>query len=194
MHRRTLITLLLPLALVACSSPRTYTVNDLSRLVLQAGEAPKGTELDQSSSGSEDLEEFAEKDEVKKRGLRDAGFVRAQFHFFISEGLVGRDGTGVLANSIALLFRDAVGAGRGVIVVKEAIERDGRDIRELGPPALGEDAFALAGTLQPGLPPGYAFLWRRENVVLGLVVAGNIAGISENAARELAAVMDAHAA
>lgn len=192
MHRRTLIALL-PLALIACSSARTYKVADLPRLVLQKDEAPVGTTLDASSSGTETLEEFAEDDTVKKKGLQDAGFVRAQFQLFITDTLVGRGSKGVLANSVALLFGDAEGAGAGITIIKDAIARDGEDLRALGPPALGEEAFALSGTLQPGLPPGYAFLWRRSNVVLGLVVAGDIAGLNENAARDLAAVMDGHA-
>lgn len=192
MHRRALIALL-PLALVACSSARTYTLEDLPRLVLQKDEAPAGTTLDSSSSGTETLEEFAEDDAVKEKGLREAGFVRAQFQLFITEDIVGRGNKGILANSIALLFASADGAGVGITLIKDAIERDGEDLRALGLPALGDEAFALAGTLQPGLPPGYAFLWRRENVVLGLVLAGDIAGLNENAARDLAAVMDRHA-
>jgi hypothetical protein len=194
MHRRTLlIPLVFALALGACSSTRTYTVEDLGRLVLQRDEAPRGTSLDASSSGLEDLDELAEDDEVKKRGLQEAGFIRGRFQLFITDETVGEGSKGVLASSFALLFETADGAHRGMSVFKDAIERDGTDLRELGPPGAGEEGFTLVGKLQPGLPPGYAFLWRHSNVILGLIAAGDIAGLNENAARDLVQVMDRHA-
>lgn len=193
MHRRTLL-IFLPLTLVACSSAQTFTEDDLGRLVLQRDEAPVGTSLDASSSGTEDLKELAEDDARKERGLRAAGFEVGRFQLFITDEVVGRGNKGILANSFALLFRTPDGASRGLQVFKEAIERDGKDLRELGAVPVGEEGFALVGTLEPGLPPGYAFLWRRSNVVLGLIAAGDIAGLNENAARDLVEVMDGHAA
>jgi hypothetical protein len=124
MHRRTLlIPLVFALALGACSSTRTYTVEDLGRLVLQRDEAPRGTSLDASSSGLEDLDELAEDDEVKKRGLQEAGFIRGRFQLFITDETVGEGSKGVLASSFALLFETADGAHRGMSVFKDAIER-----------------------------------------------------------------------
>lgn len=194
MHRRTLlIFLVVSLALVACSSPRTYTADDLADLVLQRDEAPVGTSVDAASSGVESLDELAEDDLVKRKGLKEAGFITSRFQLFITDDVVGEGAKGLLASSFALLFENADGAHRGLGVFKDAIERDGSDLRELGPPAAGEEGFTIVGKLQPGLPPGYAFMWRRNNVLLGLIAAGDIAGLNENAARELVLVMDGHA-
>lgn len=189
----------LALALSACGE-QSFTERDLSRLVLQKHEAPVGTELVQNSSGPQSLDEYARNDEQKKIAMADAGFVSSYFNFFLSpKTFTSTDfseasAEGAIADSFVMLFATVEGATQGLQILEDTIHRDGAGLEDRSADGLGDEAFAVKGTIQRGLPPGFLFAWRVGNAVFGLIAAGAPGAINENAARRLADVMYARVA
>ncbi|MFA5890165.1 MAG: hypothetical protein WDA27_04305 [Actinomycetota bacterium] len=199
MIRRTIAFAVLMTVAVACGGEPRFTADQLPGLVLQPFEAPAGTSLDQASSGTKTLDEFAKDDKVKRAELADAGFVTSYFRLFLAPELFdGKDASelspaGSLATAFALLFKTPDGAEQGLGIVERAVRRDGRNLRERPSAGLGDASFSLEGTLEPGLPPGYLYAWKLGNAVFGIVAAGAPGAISENSARDLADQMAARA-
>jgi hypothetical protein len=158
---------------------------DLTRFLLEDADAPVGTQLDASSSGAQTLEQYAEDDAAKKQALADAGFETSFFRVFVSTEALARR-KGAIAISFAILFREPDGARAGLRIIRESVERDGGGLSPRPAEGLGDDAFALAGTLEVGLLPGFLYAWRRGNLALGLIAAGPAGIIDESAARALA--------
>jgi hypothetical protein len=149
------------------------------------------------SSGARDLDQVAAGDQQKRQELADAGFISSYFALFVDPTLFGPGnrvtGHGSLADSFVLLFRLPAGASKGLRSIERAVRRDGSDLTVRPSGGLGDEAFALAGTLQRGLPAGFLFAWRRGNAVFGLIAAGPPGRIDENRARALADRMAARA-
>ena len=184
-------------SVVACgggSEDRVFKPEQLKGLLLRAEEAPVGTELDASASGPRELVRFTG-DSKYQRKLEGAGFVTSYFMFFHNQLKSRTAALTVVADSYAILFKDALAAQRGMEIIEEHIRSDGQDLRNIPAEGLGEDSLGVAGNFDPGgiLPPGFQYIWRIGNVVFGLVGAGPENTIRENAVRALAERMEARA-
>lgn len=183
--------------LAACTShpQQPPKERDIASYLLGSDERPKNTILDAGDSGPQSLDEYAKNDPVKRRDLAAAGFRSVFFRLFVSPDAISsgklRPGS-VLAISFALSFQDAAGAGKGLDILRAAILREGDKVQTRPAPGFGERSFELAGTLQKGRAPGFVFGWKLRNLVLGFLAVGQRNTVSEQATKELAAVMAAH--
>jgi hypothetical protein len=154
--------------------------------VLPAEDAPKDTRL--SDGGYLTLERFAE-DEAEARALDGAGFQSAYWHLFFDPELYEEDRLNPersLAVSYAVLFDPPENAARGLEAIEADIRADGESLEEFPSDGLGEESFALYGTLDPAEPPGIVYAWRIGNVVQIFVALGAPGAIDPQAARVLA--------
>ena len=193
--RKVAIGAVVAVALVACSSPPTFTRDDLPDLVLNEGDAPRGTTFVSGESGFLPVERFAE-DETEAQALRDAGFIEGYVTIFFDPELFGEDAlnpTSSLAFSFAAVFETIEGAAQGLQVVADDVRADGQDLQDYPTDGLGEESVGLYGVLEPDDPPGFLFAWRVGNAIQILVVEGAPGALNPNAVRVLAERMESRA-
>jgi hypothetical protein len=180
--RGALVAVALVLVSAACSAPVTSSSANLRRadldaIVLSASDAPSGTRYVEEVSGYQDIQTFAiDADELN--ALREDGFVVGHLAWFIpenhdslSEPLSNDD---VLIQGITGLFAAPDGADAALRRFLDNLRNEQLAThRDLDASALGDEAFALEGTVPSGAPV-VAFLLRRANLVLAVAGQGDV--------------------
>ncbi len=148
------------LLLAGCGgSSRSFVEDDLPNLVLKSTESPAGTNYAAQASGAGALEK--EQDGAQTvAALKPFGFQADYASMFFGEGH--------FAESIAILFDDAEGAGKALASLERLF---GSDVSSIDTAGLGEESWGLAGVFFPKAPPGVFYGWRRGNVLLLLNVS-----------------------
>lgn len=173
---------------------RIYTVADLDDIVLQAREAPQGTELRDDASGPYDLEEFWPS--ACCLGLQaqfdDAGFQTAHVTLLEQPGhsddpIDTRPGWEQV-NSSAVLFLTDEGAAEGMdawVDYYRAPVLEPVDVR-----GLGEQAVGLAGSPTAPAEKLVLYFWRHGRLVLSLRASTGTGTVSVTQVRQLVDRMD----
>lgn len=197
--------LLLVFALAACGGsadardpqPRTISAADLDDIVLAADEAPPGTEYLADSSGPLTVKKLWNPSCCPGQiaAFEEAGFTTGYRSFFEKPGHSGdpidaRPGVEVAA-STAALFADAAGASRAMRDWHAYYDSPVLD--PLGTAGLGEEAIAVMGSPNAPAEVVFLYLWRIDNLVLSMRVAGGRGTVGLDQARAMAYRMDRRA-
>lgn len=199
--RRTLVIGSLLAFAAACSGRAvptsvTLTPDDLPAVVLQASEAPAGTEYRVKQSGAEGLEKFGRPGE-QRTTLSAAGFTGAYRVTVTSDAFVDhpsdpREWSGIdLIEHQAVTLKDAGGAQKIVAYYKQLLVQPNQspDMEPVAVSGLGEEAYGFAGKIVR-VAPAYVLYWRRGNVFSSLTLAGTQDGIDLEVVRRLAGAID----
>lgn len=187
---------------VACTGGLPTSVKlkpaDLPEVVLQAGEAPPGTEYRAAQSRPEDLEKFARPGE-QRTTLATHGFQGAYRVSITSDAYVdhptqpdewGSETIAFVENQ-AVVLKDA-GAAREVLEYYRTFTtgpEQSPDLKPVDAPGLGEQAYGLRG-LVVRTAPSIVLYWRRGNVFLSLATFGQEPTLSMDVALSLAKAID----
>jgi len=192
--RSWLLALAVALILPACGGGgRTFSPDDLPRILLQPSEAPEGTAYAEGYSGPRSLEAFA-RDGAELDALRADGFRAAYVAYFPPEAFFERrtiPPDAVAIQVIAVLFEGPDGASTTMNrFVGDVRERQLRDATDLPAGGLGDESFGLQGRAAVDGSPLVVYVWRVRNLVL---VASGSGPISAEEVRTLAGKMQARA-
>ena len=173
--------LLAVLLLAACGGgTKTYTKDDLASLVLEASDAPAGTQVNPKNAGVRFLEREGGNEEFFAL-LRPFGFVAdAGSEFYGPKDQIA------YAESLAFLFNDRDGASKALAALHRAVPQIGQGVKDVAPPKLGEESFGVSGVFGPKSPPGYFYFWRVRNVVLSFTMSGDPAAVTSDSVRSYA--------
>jgi hypothetical protein len=210
----TLVVLLLGLAAVSCGggssdgdagpSEPSVTIVDLEPYAVEASDLPAGFEQKQRQTEETAAACFRPADEVEKKAAADIaalGLIGCQAVTYAHTA----GGDSDQAGTFALLFRDEGGAQGALTLVRDILVKSYRAtgdakvvaVTEIPAPVLGDQA--LPGQLfkvQVGekQTDHSIYLWRRGKVVDVFAAADFLGQLTPDAARDIAAKIDARAA
>lgn len=204
MHRtlgpltRPLVVLLLLAAGCSEKLPTSLTLNsaDLPSVVLQATEAPPGTEYRVKQSGAESLEKFGRPGEQRTtlaaNGFSAAYRVSISTDVFVDHPSDPREWKGVdLVENQMVTLNNAGGARKVLDFYREVILRPDQspDMSPIDTPGLGEESYGFRGHVVQ-VAPAIILYWRRGNVFSSLSLIGTEEGIDAQLAMTLALAID----
>ena len=168
---------------------------DLDDVVLEASEAPVGTEYLPERSGTLSLEELWPSDCCPSQQLifDDAGFSAAYGRVFEKPGHTGdpidtRPGWETMS-SVATLFRTAEGASTAMDAWLGYFESPA--LEAVSAEGLGDEAVAVRGSPESPAEVFFLYLWRIDRAVLALRASVGAGTVSVEEVRALVERMDA---
>jgi hypothetical protein len=174
----------------------TLTPGDLPNIVVQASEAPEGTEYRVKQSGAESLEKFGRPGEQRTtlaaNGFSGAYRVSISSDAFLDYPSDPRKWQGLdFVENQAVTLNNAGGARKVLEYYREITTRPDQspDMKAFDVTDLGEQAYAFRGKIV-GVAPAVVLYWRRGNVFSSLTIAGTEEGIDADIALRLARASD----
>lgn len=173
---------------------------DIAAIILQAADAPAGTQHQPNDSGSQTIDEIAD-DANERTILADAGFRAAHQASFITPALLtANDPSDITANArligaVAIALRDTAGATKVLEEFRKDFNADAQGAASLSASGVGDTGLAYSFTALDKDTPlgGFTFIWRRGNAVLAIIAAGVPGAATEAETRSLATTMDGRA-
>jgi hypothetical protein len=182
----------------ASSAQEHVSAVDLGDVVLEASEAPPGTEYLAERSGTIRVEELWPSDccPTQQMVFRDAGFSTAYARVFEKPGHTGepidtRAGWETVS-SAAVLFRTEEGASTAMDSWLEYYESPALEAAPAD--GLGDEAVAVTGSPEAPAEVFFLYLWRVDRAVLNLRVSAGTGTVSVSDVRALVDAMDARVA
>jgi hypothetical protein len=167
---------------------------DLGDVILEASEAPPGTEYLAERSGTLRVEELWPSDccPTQQMVFQDAGFATAYARAFEKPGHTGdpidtRAGWETVA-SVAVLFRTREGASTAMDSWLEYYESPA--LEAMSGEGLGDEAVAVTGSPESPSEVFFLYLWRIDRAVLALRVSAGAGTVSVADVRALVDRMD----
>ena len=167
---------------------------DLGDVLLEASEAPPGTEYLAERSGTLRVEELWPSDCCPTQQLvfKDAGFSTAYARAFEKPGHTGdpidtRAGWETVS-SAAVLFRTEEGASTAMDSWLEYYESPA--LQALSAEGLGDEAIAVTGSPEAPAEIFFLYLWRIDRAVLNFRVSAGTGTVSVADVRALVDLMD----
>lgn len=178
----------------------TLTPEDMPAVVLQAIEAPPGTEYRVKQSGAENLEKFGRPGEQRTtlaaNGFTGAYRVSISSDAFVDHPSDPREWTGMdLVENQMVTLNNAGGARKVLEYYKEILLRPDQspDMKSVPTPGLGEQSYGFKGHVVT-VAPAVVLYWRRGNVFSSLTLVGTEDGVQPADALKLAIAIDARIA
>jgi hypothetical protein len=206
--RRICLLIVVALLLAACGggpnpaqvAGTAYSAADLARIILQAAEAPSGTEFQAQESGPQTQEQLAENDQENAK-LTELGFRSAHAALFVTPALTTAEDPSQIppgarfVAALAVSMKDATSAQEAFVFFREDVEADAQGEAPLGGGGLGDRAYGIRySALDQETPfPGFLYLWQRGSGVFGVIVAGVGEAASQSETLVLSRTMDARA-
>ena len=167
---------------------------DLGDVVLEASDAPPGTEYLAERSGTLHVEELWPSDccPSQQQVFKDAGFSTAYARAFEKPGHTGdpvdtRPGWETVA-SVAVLFRTPEGASTAMDSWLQYYESPALDT--VSGEGLGDESVAVMGSPESASEVFFLYLWRVDRAVLALRVSAGTGTVSVADVRALVDRMD----
>lgn len=183
----------------ACSSiPTSVTItrDDLPNVVVQATEAPAGTEYRVKQSGAESLEKFGRPGEQRTtlaaNGFAGAYRVSISSDAFLDYPSDPRKWTGIdFVENQTVVLNNAGGAQKVLEYYRVITTRPDQspDMEAFDVSGLGEQAYGFQGHIVT-VAPAVVLYWRRGNVFSSLTIAGTEDGLDREVALALARASD----
>ena len=180
------------------SEQEHVSATDLGDVVLEASEAPPGTEYLPERSGTLRVEELWPSDccPTQQMVFQDAGFSTAYARVFEKPGHTGdpidtRAGWETVS-SAAVLFRTEEGASTAMDSWLEYYESPA--LEAVSAEGLGDEAVAVMGSPEAPAEVFFLYLWRIDRAVLNLRVSAGTGTVSVADVRALVDAMDSRVA
>lgn len=183
-------------------SSAVFDEADIAAIILQATDAPAGTQHQPDDSGSQTVDDIAD-DANEKTLLTDAGFTAAHQASFVTPALLTADDPSEvpagarLIGAVAIGLRDAAGATRILDEFRKDFTADAQGVGTLsaqgGVP--GDTGYAYSfSALDTDTPlGGFTIIWRHGNGVFAIIAAGVPGAATEAETLSLAATMNGRA-
>jgi hypothetical protein len=179
----------------AVAAPEEHVgATDLGDVILEASEAPPGTEYLAERSGTIRVDELwpSECCPTQQMVFEDAGFSTAYARVFEKPGHTGdpidtRAGWETVS-SAAVLFRTEEGASTAMDSWLEYYESPA--LEAVSAEGLGDEAVAVTGSPESPAEVFFLYLWRIDRAVLNLRVSAGAGTVSVADVRSLVDLMD----
>ena len=184
------------------SAAAVFDEADIAAIILQAADAPSGTEHQPAASGSQTIDDIAE-NASEKTILTEAGFKAAHQATFTTPGMLDAQDPGDikpgarLISAIAIALKDSAGALRILEEFRKDFTDDAQGLGTLsaqrGLPGDKGYAYSFAALDKETPLGGFTVIWQHGNGVFAVIAAGVQGAATQSETLSLTAKMDARA-